>query len=330
MHKAPFAKMPSLSEWKHKSSVGNMFKPRRAADRVLTAIDSLVAAMSARVGVPYLLAELFYVTKFWNNNHMRDPKMDDRRRGPVMQLNMYALNRLASIHRVGPGGLHAVLTRIYGTGLDQVGGVEKDARSSNQGRYLSVSQREQYRVIFKSGLAYGYDCLHSAPADLARPVEPIHTQMYAKSVPSMDDRTDTGAGYVLSMSREFYIAPFCRIGGDDPNVKSKYVTFHSNFMAGKPVQTAGMIEIKKGVVTNIDNLSGHYKPVDKALSLAVSHLQLAGMDLKKITVNTLGSSSDGAIAARADKFLAVNGNWAAIRSSGVKPKIPSRQGYRPR
>ena len=106
------------------------------------------------------------------------------------------------------------------------------------------------------------------------------------------------------------------------------MTFHSNFMAGKPVQCAGMIEIEHGIVTKISNDSGHYKPVDPTLTMAISHLQLAGMNLKKMTATTVVPGEEMGISVRADKFLAANGNWAASRSSEVKPAIPSRGGRR--
>jgi hypothetical protein len=84
-----------------------------------------------------------------------------------------------------------------------------------------------------------------------------------------------------------------------------------------------MIEITRGVVTGIDNRSGHYKPVDETLALALSQLKLAGMDLKKITVTTQVKEIVGAgqsrevklirVDTRGDKFLAANGSWNAIR-----------------
>ena len=53
--------------------------------------------------------------------------------------------------------------------------------------------------------------------------------------------------------------------------------YHSSFLSGADVASAGWIEIKGGKVTHIDNMSGHYKPSAGQLDRAASHLVSQGV-----------------------------------------------------
>ncbi|MEN8149144.1 MAG: hypothetical protein ABFS86_04930 [Planctomycetota bacterium] len=328
-----YSMMPNLREWKKDSAVGNLFSPRRRDDPVLRQIDRIVGALWKSKGAgpaQYLLGELFFTTMYWNNNHKRDARLDSRRRNPILSLNLCAANVLAHIHEVPVGALAPTLRGIYGTGMTAYG-LEVDSRDANEGRYLSIAQREKYRVVFKGARAYRYDCLTSSP-DPKAPLRVVNTKDYADFAArsSIDARTDTGAGFVMSMSRELYVGPFISIQSRNPQLRSTFASFHSSFMAGKPVMCAGMIEISNGVVTDIDNLSGHYKPVDVTLVQVLEQFRAIGMNLRRIKVTTMvkrmveefivdkmvRQEKLVQVNTRGDRFLAANGNWEAVQRFG--------------
>ena len=59
---------------------------------------------------------------------------------------------------------------------------------------------------------------------------------------------------------------------------------HSSFNAGKDVISAGMLVIRDGLLLQIDNNSGHYKPTRSNLHEAVRLLEEEGLKLQQATV----------------------------------------------
>lgn len=111
--------------------------------------------------------------------------------------------------------------------------------------------------------------------------------------------TREGLGFVLSMSNELYVGVLEKFG----------LQYHSCFMAGRPVQCAGTMQLDHGVVTYVRNDSGHYKPVDQSMVKLLQYLRMNGMDLGRITV---GQDRRGGAEVRGDLFMRDNGNWNAI------------------
>lgn len=62
------------------------------------------------------------------------------------------------------------------------------------------------------------------------------------------------------------------------------VTHHSSPLSGGDVAAAGHITAKRGVVTEIDDASGHYKPSADLTYQAVKHLKETGVKLQRDTV----------------------------------------------
>ncbi len=62
---------------------------------------------------------------------------------------------------------------------------------------------------------------------------------------------------------------------------------HSSVNAGKDVICAGMITVDKGVVTDITNTSGHYKPSKENLARALHILVDEGLDLSQATIRAI-------------------------------------------
>lgn len=336
-----FPNFPTFSVWKDKSMVGTQFSlPRRSSDPALTRIDELVKAFNSAKTAgegQYLLGEIFFSTVWWNNNYMRDPRMHKDRREAIMSLNLTASKMLCMALGCGIGQIASELGKIYGKSLSAYG-----TRLDRGKEYLTAARREAFRVVFRGGRAWRFNCLeHSQTLNVQTPLKLIDTKEYAnlmkKVNPSTDDRIEgqDKAGYIMSMSREFYIGPFITHSAFQKGPK-QMPKFHSFFMAGKPVQCGGIIHVKGGKVDYIDNESGHYKPIDLALVKALEHLKTIGMDLKKIKVGGISVrdriinlprprqkgdedplTKGEPIDTWGDKFLAVNGNWEAIYAGSM-------------
>lgn len=293
--------LPTVKTWKKDSYVGNLLKPKRSNDPTLIRIDRMVNSLNkpqAAGEYAYKLGGLFFTTMYWNNNHKFNPQMDSRRREAIVKLNLFAANQLARAHNCGLAALAAKLQQIYGKGMDQYG-IALDGAGGQNGGYMSAAVRERYRVIFRNGLAHRFN------PDLA-----TRPNMDLKLIHTPDAPGDTareGVGFVFSLSNELFVGAF-GMGGIGP-------TYHSSFMAGKPVKCAGMIVIENGIIKRIRNDSGHYRPSDESLAQMLRHLKTIGVNIAKITVE---QHKKGGEKASGDAFLQANGNWAGV----LRPHVP--------
>jgi len=90
-----------------------------------------------------------------------------------------------------------------------------------------------------------------------------------------------GHMFVADLSGHFY----CTFG--DPSPQGT-VWHHSSFMSGQPVGFAGGVVIADGFITEIDTISGHYKPKSKQLLWALQTLkQRYQLELAEIQVTSM-------------------------------------------
>jgi hypothetical protein len=89
----------------------------------------------------------------------------------------------------------------------------------------------------------------------------------------------TETTYAIDEYGNLFVAPIFQRSGVGPAIFS-----HSSFNAGKPVICAGLITIEQGVLKEIDNHSGHYKPTRQDLISALQCLSDDGADLKETIV----------------------------------------------
>ncbi len=59
---------------------------------------------------------------------------------------------------------------------------------------------------------------------------------------------------------------------------------HSSFLSGKPVASAGEIEVANGDVIEISNKSGHYKPEQELNKQVLNELNNQGVNTEKIKI----------------------------------------------
>lgn len=300
--------LPTVSQWKKDSSVGNLFTPKRSADPTLLRIDRMVNSLNQPQSAgeyAYKLGGLFFTTMYWNNNHKINTRMDSGRRDSILRLNLWAGNKLGQIHQCGVGGVAMKLHDIYGKSMDEHG-ITTDGPGGQNANYLNALQRERFRVIFRNGLAYRFSTkLSTNPNTVLTPwdttdfyeADQVNTEKATGKVTYI--QKGEGISFVFSMSHELFVGHIRGIGS---------LSYHSSFMGGATVQCAGSIAIKQGVITRLKNDSGHYKPKDEALAQVLRHLKTVGVNINKITVEEevkKGSASG-------DQFLAANGNWAGV------------------
>lgn len=312
-----YQNLPTLWQWKKDSAVGGiLLPPYRRNDPVLSRIDRLVSTLyrSKTSGeAQYLLSELFFTTMYWNNHYKQDPKMEAGRRDAIMRLMLYAANTLSAVLGCAVGGLASRLSEIFGTGMSAHG---RFVDEGNEEHYLSTALRESFRVLFLGGKAWRFNCLeYRQTPNVREPLKLVDTSEYAalmeKANADLDERIagQGKAGYVLSMSREFYVGPFILNRG----FRGRMPRFHSYFMGGRPTQCAGIVRITNGEVVEIDNESGHYQPIDTRLAHVLEFLRSVGQNLSKIRVRGIDREKKP-IHARGDRFLATHGNWEALSS----------------
>jgi len=121
-------------------------------------------------------------------------------------------------------------------------------------KYASPTERAMFLVTVKNGkLMQAGALMDSTPKKMSDPTSYI---------------------FVESPDGKFYASPINPIG----------VIHHSTFLAGGPVKTAGEIKVVQGVLTSINNSSGHYKPSAQSTTEALDDLKKLGVDIKKVKV----------------------------------------------
>ena len=291
-----YATLPSLTEWQMDTRPGRSSRgaDMRANDPVLRTIDELVKELgTAEDGAYlYLLGQLFFSTMYWMNHRDRDPRMIPECRKPILSLNLFAANEFARLLDWPHHEIAARMKQLYGINMSEHG-VDTDTPSEKK-KYHDAGKRELYRVFFLQGRGYHYRL---------KPVEKgLPPRGYFKALDSCFSFNSGRPGFlfVLSMSNELYVG---------------LTGFHSHFLAGRDVQCAGTMQFEKGIVTHVKNDSGHYAPVDLSLVKVLHLLRMNGMDLSRITVDTVviqdGKGVEGP-SAPGHVFMQQQGNWSAI------------------
>ncbi len=289
-----YSELPALTQWQNETKIGRVGV--RGNDPVLRTIDELMVGLRAEEdgAYLYLLGQLFFTTMSWLNHYKTDVRMEKECRKPILSLNLYAANELANVLECPLGGLAAKLQHIYGVNMSDHG---VDTDKNEQDKYFTVAKREMFKVFIILGRACHY-------RKISKKFMVLSTSEGGKG--SLGDYSGEreGFGFVLSMSNELYAGPLEKFG----------LQYHSYFMGGRPVQCGGTISFSNGVVTQIRNDSGHYKPVDQSMVKLLHYLRMNGMDLRKITVEQeqkFRANEDG-MKVRGDIFMANNGNWNSI------------------
>jgi hypothetical protein len=118
---------------------------------------------------------------------------------------------------------------------------------------------------------------------------------------------DGSADYILSPDGRLIVRPNNERYLPAPSRRH----FHSSLSAGKPVQMAGEIRVKDGIILSINNSSGHYRPTAARFWAFLEGLRELGVDLSQTQTMGLTNSIDLSSISAADLR-------AEVQSSGTK------------
>jgi hypothetical protein len=178
--------------------------------------------------------------------------------------------------------------------------------------------------------------LSSGPSSKTEPQICSTTDCWAN--PDKDPRTPQGPGGMPSLLPVQGVAAYvCRLPSDFFIAEHKDLRFHhTSFLAGGNVTCAGMIVIQQGIVTAVNNNSGHYRPTKDHLRLFVRWLADQNYIAKNAVIQVCG---DKPWSGTLDKFLPqagcqwicrgpqpIGGHRAQGRVPGGQPRAWPRTG----
>ena len=263
---------------------------RRGSDVILQHIDTLLDTFHAAPTVNaqvITLVKLYYATNGWLKTSERGTFLNNRvnsRRAPAVQACFVNVVHLLSEEtKVSVNLLPNWLAETFGKAMHEHGSHLDVGRSLAE--YLRADQVVKYRVDIRSGLAYQQKWwLNSnswALADSSLIME--GTKALQKKSGSDDIVIRDGySGYVMSQGGDLYSGPHFA----PANGKTEVARYHSSYFNGEPILCAGDIKIVDGVIVEISNRSGHYRPPPQKLSMAVEILAVQGVSLARLSVSS--------------------------------------------
>ncbi|PVZ68335.1 hypothetical protein [Pelagibaculum spongiae] len=288
--------------------------------------------LSSANGRVYILCSLYYATSNWLENIPQTTALgpiggaiwlQQARRPAVQNLYMVVVRylkwhlNLTSVELI-PEKLKYFFGREMGAH-----GTESDKFNNDQGTlyYLNEADRDKFKIRFKDGIAHqlpwwieeidgqspkklSNDLLKQCIPILAESSRSPGTNGMIVPAPPLPPKKgvsqvitdapgmfiDDFSGCVMDMGWNLYCAP--HYGGFDKG-GSKKNFFHSSYMQGEPIAFAGSIRIQKGRVTGICNDSGHYRPTQHHMIIALQALQFHGVDLSYVDVIAMIVSKHG-------------------------------------
>ncbi|TKC87732.1 hypothetical protein FAZ69_15705 [Trinickia terrae] len=280
--------IPTKADFVSATDLKFVISGRRVEDRILNNIDSLLdlfhglesesdagVKKAARINV---LGRLYFATDRWLKiaDQGSNPTVNPRRRPAVFALYKLIVDRIKSDAGVNESVMPSWLVKTFGKDMVEHG-VHVDL-VTDSARYLSEQEREKYKIVFKGGLAYQQKWWEDSAALILADTEiRNHNDVVNKVISNLF------GGYVVSMSGDFYSGPHVPAAE-----KSNNGRYHSSYFSGGSVLCAGEIRIRNGVVTHINDKSGHYRPDSSNLARAVEALETQGVNIKNILVKALG------------------------------------------
>jgi len=157
-------------------------------------------------------------------------------------------------------------------------------------KYFTDAKALGFRLEFRAGKIYQRDMSEPDKYKLADTTSDDHKEGNPCWSPGLHlghaASRDGVTGYAMLSNREIYATMHTA----DPIAGSVY---HSAYAAGKEILCSGTLSIKQGVLTYIDNGSGHYKPSTSQVALCIQSLRASGINIKNLTVFTIGRCPRG-------------------------------------
>ena len=278
-----YPSLPSPSQFKKDSSV---LLADRTKDKVLIALDTLLVEYFAirgksvteiRIKQQKHLAKLWFTCDYWlkivdgGKRYLEASNMNASRRPVIYELFKCITETLVARTGVPVNKLPDWLMITFGRGMDQHG-VELDALSE-KAKYLTSEELSKYRLHFNAGHAFQEKWWDNSK-DLVR-ADSLNSRIHDKADQAAHD--EGLSGYAVSLGRDFYLAHhFVQTSGKN--------FYHSSYLGGQSVLCAGTMKIVNGEVLLITDSSGHYRPSEGHLAMAVEALGIVGVSLEKLKV----------------------------------------------
>jgi hypothetical protein len=314
MHHITYKGIPSVKQFMHDSSIALAI---RNQDKILVHLDWLLERYHVHEGRMnaslrrIVLCDIFLTANYWIKScHEKRPNMKKERYPAVLALFEAAVATLSVLLQCSRPAVAAQIEEIYGRDLTPEGA--KTDRSMHA-EMFTEKQLAQSRIRFKGGRAYHYGLDPTGPLFLA-PLDtaPFYTGVARKGTDGKMATTNEGWGpFVMTMEREFYMAKHWLDAAGHGNV------FHSSYTHGLPVSAAGTMLVENGVIKGIRPDSGHYKPLEHNIVVALLALQMFSVPMDKIELQDYAGESYGT----ARDFVESRLNWEQFQAAGHLHKM---------
>ena len=288
----PYAKIPPTAEFIKDSSVTLGV---RSSDKILAQIEEALALYHRPNGVTaqeqkldeiLALARLYFPTDLWLKEHQKG-KGASGRKAAIQALFECTCKVLSNRTGVPLNLLPNWFIVTFGRGIN-MHAVELDYEEK-RAKYMTPLEADKYRIQFQGGRAYQRQWWLSKP-DL------VIAESIRGKPDGQKDMQEGHAGYVLSMGGDF----FTQKHSTSANAQGTNI-YHSTYLSGGTVRCAGTWKIENGVVLEISDASGHYRPTQDHMISAVETLKAYGVDMGTLKVFIYPDKTVGIDAA---KFLA--------------------------
>jgi len=282
--------IPSMLEFKRQTGRAHGMRIGRA-DAIMLRVDAIlqqVATHSGDTGYYLCACDLYFTVDYWlkKNTRATNPAYDI-----MFELFTVTVSTLTRIFRCTVNVLPRELDLTFGRTLSRHGKELDELRGLRQP--VAPAELNYMRLLFEGGKAYRISKSNGG----------------RKLVNSKDFHNPAigffsgFAGFVMSMSREIYIARHECVGA----VKEGNF-YHSSYFLGGPVMSAGSLWIENGVVKWICADSGHYQPHDTNMVSLLMALRMHGVSLAGVNITDYSHRKT----LTAEAFLAANGKWNAF------------------
>ncbi len=285
----PYHAIPTVATWQSDSSV---FWSIRSNDRLMVTIDNLVAAYHDPTLVAVQRETLFFLRSailYWLKRINAVP----RNTAPT---GLNATNLPTTVKVSGSGGrteavraLHVIvnseLFTLFGVGSELALKTSLQATygANNQGQaadqhwlmgaghaavsvYLTTAGAQRmYKLRFRDGIAWRWNVATNAYA------------VFDSTDNSESELNDRKVHFVMNKKGAIY-------AGFDKNA----VWFkHSSLVGGEDSLAAGRMRVDNGVVTHVENDSGHYFPIHTHMVNLLNRLRVYAADLSHTSVRRM-------------------------------------------
>jgi hypothetical protein len=271
-----YSHVPSAAQFQKDSSV---MLAVRSHDAIISHIDWLLGRYRAHewktdAKAKVILCDLFVTTNFWLKRYYeKHPAMKRERHPAVSALFERVTIELRMVFGCTRAEVGQRITEIFGRDLTPEGEQTDRAKGAH---FYDCQALKTLRLRFRSGRVYHYEQNHRrGPMRLV----PVNSAEFYEAVRAVGMvRRPDWAPFIMTLEREFYMSRHTLNVPGAPNI------FHSAYTGGGTVCAAGTMLIRSGQILGIRPDSGHYKPLENNIAVAITALGMHSVPLSAIEV----------------------------------------------